>query len=102
MHISEVKERVQGFRGQKNIESRTPSGSRLRTELDYDNGPVSIWFNCVSRLILGPIACGSVLRLSYNSSLTVLGLSHSSTRRILSLSTVHGHENLSSLEGLEL
>lgn len=69
VNVSDIEEHVQGFRGQKNRENRTPSGSWLRTKLYYDNGRVSIWFNCVSCLILGLIVCGSVLRLSNNSSL---------------------------------
>lgn len=40
VNISDIEERVQGFRGQKNTKNRTPSGSWLGTELDYDNGRV--------------------------------------------------------------
>lgn len=69
VNISDVEKRVQGFRGQKNIENRRPSGNWLGTELDFDNGRVSIWFNCVSCLILGPIMCDSELCLGNNSSL---------------------------------
>lgn len=94
--ISDVEDRVQRFRGQKNLENGTPSGSRLRLELDYDNGRLFLRFNCVSCLILGPIVCGSVLHLSNTVSLG-LGLSHNFTRRILSLSTIHRYENLSFL-----
>lgn len=87
---------MQRFRGQKNLENGTPSGSRLRLELDYHNGHLFLRFNCVPCLIRGPIVCGSVPHLS-NTVSPGLGLSHNFTRRILSLSTIHRYENLSFL-----